>query len=480
VGPTCFCDGFLPDDEATFGTASGPLCLDATACRALCDETTGCSGYAMAKGKSRCFLSTGDAAEYTPDYDLFTKKTASPCSTVADFLVVKGSQTWMKEAEVKKNVGEIFVTQKADLGVDFVVTPDEVVSIEVTGEDLSYAGDRIMVIDCYGSCGLAKPSDYAVIGEPVPANAFLDRPALATAPSDLVVPTSTYLPYTTVSKKYCAENLKAMPDTNQAGHRCFKKCFEDAPCESASCFCDGYIPGYDTEDSDSICLERQQCEWLCELTPGCHSVDMHKTLNRCFLNTESCDVEEAIPTPDYDLLIKTPVDTNTRRLLETGRKLTQSQVRQLLAAKDPGISWEKVLRYRDVKITSAGKYKLCFCDSDLLGGGLCRTPADYSIEIGTVHATGLQCLLSNPRMTRGTCLPQYFGGLRCYDEKVPDIAVPTQYLGIPDPSGQTWDSLTTMMMGFCQYAPAEDAAVFPFCAQYRASNPPPAFPASTP
>jgi hypothetical protein len=399
---------------------------------------------------------------------------------VADFLVMNGTKSWMKEMEVKKNVGEIFVTQKADLGVDFVVAPDATVSIEITGEDLSSAGDRIMVIDCYGSCGITKASAYALIGEPVPANAFIDRPSLPTAPADLVVPMSTYKTYNKLAGKYCAGNLAATPDTNMAGHRCFKKCFEDAPCEGDSCFCDGYIPGYDTEDSDSICLERQQCEWLCELTPGCHSVDMHKTLNRCFLNTDSCDVDTAIPTADYDLLVKAPTDDNTRRLLARGRSLTTAQVRELLAAKDPGISWEKVLRYRDVKITSAGKYKLCFCDSDLLDGALCRTPADYSIEIGTVHATGLQCLLSNPKMTRGTCLSQYFGGLRCYDEAVPDITVPTQYLGIPDPSGQTWDSLTTMMMGFCQYAPAEDAAVFPFCAQYRTSNPPPAFPDAKP
>jgi hypothetical protein len=480
VGPTCFCDGFFADDEATFGTENGPLCLDAASCRALCDDTSSCTGYSMAKGKNRCFLSEGDTAEYTPDYDLFTKKATSPCRTVADFLVVKGTKTWMKEAEVKKNVGEIFVTQKADLGVDFVVTPDEVVSIEVTGDQLSYAGDRIMVIDCYGSCGLSKPSDYAVIGEPVPANAFIDRPALPTAPEDLVVPVSTYKAYNKMSSKYCAENLPAAPNTNQAGHLCFKKCFEDAPCDSTSCFCNGYIPGYDTKDSDAICLEKQQCEWLCELTPGCHSVDMHKTLPRCYLNMDTCDVTKAIPAADYDLLIPPPVDTNTRRLLEKGRQLTQTQVRQLLAAKDPGISWEKVLRYREVKITSAGKYKLCFCDSDLLGGGLCRTPADYSVEIGTVHATGLQCLLSNPKMTRGTCLPQYFGGLRCYDDNVPDITVPTQYLGIPDPSGQSWDTLTTMMMGFCQYASAEDAAVFPFCAQYRATDPPAAFPTATP
>jgi hypothetical protein len=483
VGPTCFCDGLLADDEATFGTTNGPLCLDAPSCRELCEATTGCSGYAMSKGLNRCFLSTGGDKQYTPDYDLFTKKATAPCRTVADFMVMKGTKTWMKEAEVKKNVGDIFVTQKADLGVDFVVSPDETVSIEITGDKLSFTGDRIMVIDCYGTCGIAKPTEHALIAQPVPANAFVDRPALPGAPLDMAVPKDPVPPYAVIKGKYCAENLKAKPDTNQDGHRCFKKCFEDAPCEGDSCYCGGFIPGYDTKDSDAICLPAQQCEWLCELTPGCHSVDVHKSKSRCFLNTDSCDVDEAVPATDYNLLIKAPTDTNTRRLLEKpelGRKLSVAQVRELLAAKDPGISWEKVLRYREVKVTSAGKYKLCFCDSDLLGGGICRTPADYPIEIGTLHATGLQCLLSNPKMTRGTCVSQYFGGLRCYDETVPDITVPTQYLGIPDPSGQEWDKLTKMMMDFCQYASAEDAAVFPFCEQYRLPDPPPAFPTATP
>ena len=79
----------LADDEATFGTTNGPLCLDAPSCRELCEATTGCSGYAMSKGLNRCFLSTGGDKQYTPDYDLFTKKATAPCRTVADFMVIR-------------------------------------------------------------------------------------------------------------------------------------------------------------------------------------------------------------------------------------------------------------------------------------------------------------------------------------------------------------------------------------------------------
>merc|ERR1712080_347865 len=75
----------------------------------------------------------------------------------------------------------------------------------------------------------------------------------------------------------------------------------------------------------------------------------------------------------------------------------------------------QILRFRDATFTSGGKFKLCFCDSSLLGANeICDSPEDFSIEVGTVHSTGLQCLLSNDKMTKGVCKPQQHGGLRCY------------------------------------------------------------------
>ena len=77
------------------------------------------------------------------------------------------------------------------------------------------------------------------------------------------------------------------------------------------------------EKFKNIGLNQQQCEWLCAQTAGCHSIDMHKSKDRCFLNTEVCDVLHE--SADYNLLVKN-VDDNTRRLQEMGRQLTAAQV----------------------------------------------------------------------------------------------------------------------------------------------------------
>jgi len=157
-----------------------------------------------------------------------------------------------------------------------------------------------------------------------------------------------------------------------------------------------------------------------------------------------------------------------------GKKL----VRQLLAAEDPGISWDSMYRFKDITFSSGGEFKLCFCDSSILPGAnnICDKPEDYTVEVGRIHATGLQCLLNDPKMTKGTCVRQFYGGLRCYDGAAPDVTVPTDYLGVPNPLGQARSDLVTSLITYCQFAPEADALEFPFCSQYRvyASVPTPA------
>merc|ERR1719191_2286129 len=115
-----------------------------------------------------------------------------------------------------------------------------------------------------------------------------------------------------------------------------------------------------------------------------------------------------------------------------GRSLSSAQVRQLIAGEDPGVSWDKLLRFDAVQFTAGGEFKLCFCDPFLLATGICSKPSDFKIEIGKVHATGLECLLTNPKMQRGTCVAQKYGGLRCYDGPAPSTPIPNEYFAIPD------------------------------------------------
>merc|ERR1712098_1046510 len=50
--------------------------------------------------------------------------------------------------------------------------------------------------------------------------------------------------------------------------------------------------------------------------------------------------------------------------------------------------------------------------------GSCASDADYRIEVGTVHASGVSCLLSRPKLQRTSCFPQELGGLRCHSGAV--------------------------------------------------------------
>jgi hypothetical protein len=472
LGDRCFCEGGNYLEEYSYFE----LCLSAPLCREACDATTGCVGYYMHSTLPRCFLSSGTAQHVSVDAVSWTKTGTGACDSDADFLATTAA------AEALSNLGKMSITAKPAVGVDYVVTPGEKASIEVTGTDLDVMKDRVMVIDCYGTCGISAPAPSVSIpalkGYPewMPVNALIDRPSVMMrfAPELPVVPPNDYKPFTKQASKYCPGNMLPLPaDTLAAGHRCYPKCYgAETTCTAESCFCGGFIPGYDTPESSAVCLDQQQCEWLCAQTPGCHSIDMHKSKDRCFLNTEPC--QEAIdagllhPSPDYDLLVK-GMDDNTRRLQTVGRQLNAAQVRELLAAKDPGISWESILRFRDVEFTAGGKFKLCFCDSALLGSedAICDGPTDFKIEIGEIHATGLQCLLSNPKMARGVCTPQLYGGLRCYDDELPSVVVPTEYLGVPDPAGWTGSELTQSFITFCQYAPLEEVSEFSFCSQYR-------------
>ena len=76
-----------------------------------------------------------------------------------------------------------------------------------------------------------------------------------------------------------------------------------------------------------------------------------------------------------------------------------------------GFSTQSVLRFAPLTLPSAGTYKVCFCDSEV--SGKCSTNADFSVEIGKVHVSGLSCLLSVPKLQTAQCFEQYFGGLRC-------------------------------------------------------------------
>jgi hypothetical protein len=372
-----------------------------------------------------------------------------------------------KVCENSTEIGTLAVTARPDLGVSYVVAPGVPTSLEVTGTGLDYLTDRVMVVDCTGVCGVSGPAEGVI----QPANAVaahVDRPDVPETDALVEVPPNftwaTIDGPTGSEGKYCPGNLVLSAGSLADKHRCYPKCYAD-DCTGDDCFCGGYEGGFDTAESSSLCLDAAQCTDLCAQTDGCTSVDVHSSKSRCFLNAGDCETLHA--DPDYDVYFKES-EIPARRTSARGRSLSAAQVRELVAGEDPGISWDELLRFDAVQFAAGGEFKLCFCDPSLLGPGeFCTSHSDYKIEVGTIHASGIECLLSQPKMQRGNCVPQAYGGLRCYDDTAPATPVPAGYFAIPKTNRKHLSEKAKLLLSFCQFAPEEDAMQFPFCAQHR-------------
>jgi hypothetical protein len=152
TGPDCYCDGYKT--AVLDGTY---FCLPPSLCRAACDAVgSSCVGISVHDTLPQCLLATSTTlgvANVDEAWSFFEKKSGTACSQLSDF-----GQT----------AGSFAVTARPDIAVDYVVTPGEDVSIEVTASgarELTYATsrkllseDRITIIDSLGTCGLSSPS----------------------------------------------------------------------------------------------------------------------------------------------------------------------------------------------------------------------------------------------------------------------------------------------------------------------------------
>jgi hypothetical protein len=163
VGPDCYCDTFIELREAERPGIELALCLPPVACRQLCEETEECSGYTTHIDKQLCWINTEpdviiipadnftNATEITPplteisaDTFFWHPETGASCTDVHDF--VEGA-----------NIGALTVTRRVDVGVDFVITPDEPFTLELTGADL-HETDQLLVIPQFEKCGYTPKS----------------------------------------------------------------------------------------------------------------------------------------------------------------------------------------------------------------------------------------------------------------------------------------------------------------------------------
>merc|ERR1719421_2342525 len=145
----------LTDHECgTKGATGTVLCLPKTACAEACDALgDDCSGINVHFELPQCVLIVDECTDSTEKeaWQFFAKTTGGACTHADDF---------------KQTVGKITVTSRVHTNVEYVLTPGETSSLELTNPDgtsFTYNGqlsrDRITVIDCGGSCGLSPSSD---------------------------------------------------------------------------------------------------------------------------------------------------------------------------------------------------------------------------------------------------------------------------------------------------------------------------------
>merc|ERR1719160_1281961 len=364
---------------------SYPLCVSAPKCKEYCSAMDSCTGFDYDPAKNMCTILKGacDALTFAEGSEFFDRTgNSSVCDLIGDF-----------DAEI----GKVTLSAKADIGVDWALTPGETASIEVIGSNLNWQTDRLMVIDCTGICGISGPTASVMTGPKSQMQFnhwvavmpdFDDPPADDTeVPGSYVapvVPETVYWRY--VDAAYCAGNnmdITTLPDVSR--HQCFTKCAGETACTGDDCF----------------------------------GIDMHKTLPRCFLNmagditdTKSCEyyVQQGTttPFPTYKLIYKT--ETRRERRATATAPEAPAPERSLLPTIDTGKSWDQILRFNEITFKTGGKFKACFCDPDTLAAGkYCKKAEDYKIDIGTIHVSGVSCLVADAKFQRGTCVAQYHG-----------------------------------------------------------------------
>merc|ERR1719240_1430833 len=174
-----------------------------------------------------CTLTTGDCDSLTfmEGSEFFDKVNMSACSDALDF---------------DAPIGTVTLTAKADIGVDWVLTPGEPASIEVIGTNMNWQTDRLMVIDCTGICGISGPTVSMGPMSQMQFNHWVAvMPPFDDPPSDdFEVPGSFVPPVTpatvywrSVSGSYCAGNnmdVMSIPSVNR--HQCYSKCAAGPMC----------------------------------------------------------------------------------------------------------------------------------------------------------------------------------------------------------------------------------------------------------
>lgn len=280
----------------------------------------------------------------------------------------------------------------------FVLEPDVQASIEVLGRELS-PKDRLLLVrvgDVCGVPGLGVPTELQVATGAVLNGGLYSWAAVS--PSTAVVSDrqfarvlATYVELRNLPAPLGYSCQRCANQTEVRNYTVLVDWPDRLREELAENECNGFLAG-DEEDDSVVCATEETCKELCAAAPACGSIDMHRTLERCFLNHGAPNLRlDTRKDTSFDLLVK-----EDRGAEAPGSELIASTTEKLV--------------FSPVTVP-AGEYTVCFCDSGASGGTRpCGRAEDYGLEIGRVIASGVSCLLDLPQHR---CVEQKMGGLRC-------------------------------------------------------------------
>jgi hypothetical protein len=205
-------------------------------------------------------------------------------------------------------------------------------------------------------------------------------------------------------------------------HACHAKCAGE---RRLTAECVGYILGADSQDEAVLCADEEMCQYICSAVVDCVGLDMHKYLPRCYLNTERQCADDYISPVRWN----TTTEEFPIEFLDHSSFDLQKKVVRPIAGVDPrdtGYSYANLLRFAPITFPTGGEYTLCFCDATASASS-CSNIDDYDVRVGTVHVSGIGCLLSDRNLARAICVPQFQGGassLRCMSETPPGPDIP--------------------------------------------------------
>merc|ERR1719386_342548 len=195
---------------------------------------------------------------------------------------------------------------------------------------------------------------------------------------------------------------------------------------------------------------------------------MHKDIDRCFLNM-GCDMQKGLKSD--------PITCSSSRI----RRPTTSRLARLPQQVAGAVCCQERSRaFRGIRCCVSSRWSsraeaLSNCASataPFSAQARYATEKDYKIEVGTIHASGVSCLIKNPKLQRVSCEDQFHGGWRCY-EHMEAPRPPPPVIGItplPVPEYVTDLDINTL----CRFMPEEEAKADPRCqtvAGFQSTNP---------